>query len=330
MTQTLEVLSRRTATLSSIRGIVHTMKTMSAINAVPYERAAQAAESYHQTVLSGLRAFVIKTGPIAMPVAGQTEKILVVFGSDHGLCGNYNEALAKRAKTEAAKAGAAKAGAAKAGAGAGAKTDSGVRILCVGVRMSDALSDQGLKPEVTFLPPASADGIGRLASSIVTRLDKIGGGDVHNRIAVTLLFTQRTGTGQREPVVSPLLPLTPSLLSDPAKTGWQSRSLPSYTMQATPLLAALLRNHIFASVFQASAEAMVTENAARLALMQQAEQAVDERLEEVGGQFRLMRQDEITNELMDIIIGFEALKKKSPVIRTSAHLLDLHATTPNK
>lgn len=298
MTQTLETLSRRRATLTSIRGIVHTMKIMSAINAVPYEKAAQAIEAYHQTVLDGLRAFIIKSGPIAMPLAVQAERIMVVFGSDHGLCGNYNEVLAARAKTEAAKE--------------GAKAESDVRVLCVGVRMNDALSDQGLKPEATLLPPASADGIGRLASSIVTRLNEIGGGDVHNRIAVTLLFTQRAGTGQRKPVVSPLLPLAPSLLSDPTKAGWQSRSLPGYTMQAKPLFSALLRNHIFASVFSASAEAMVTENAARLALMQQAEQAVDERLEEVGGRFRLLRQDEITSELMDIIIGFEALKKKRP------------------
>lgn len=296
MTQTLETLSRRTATLTSIRGIVHTMKTMSAINAVPYEHAARSVESYHQTVLIGLRAFVAKTGPVAMPVTVQAERVLVVFGSDHGLCGNYNEVLAATARTEAAKA------------------ETGTRILCVGARMKDALSDQGLSPEVTFLPPASADGIGRLASDIVTRLDQIGGGDVHNRIAVTLAFTRRAGKGQREPVVSPLLPVAPSLLSGPGRVGWQSRSLPDYTMQATPLLAALLRNHIFASVFQASAEAMVTENAARLALMQQAEQAVDERLEEVGGQFRLVRQDEITNELMDIIVGFEALKKKSPAL----------------
>jgi F-type H+-transporting ATPase subunit gamma len=294
MTQTLETLSRRTATLTSIRGIVHTMKTMSAINAVPYEHAAQSVESYHQTVLSGLRAFVAKTGPIAMPVSVQAERILVVFGSDHGLCGNYNEVLAERARAEASR------------------MAGGTRVLCVGARMSDALSDQGLSPEVTILPPASADGIGRLATDIVTRLDEIGGGDVHNRIAVTLAFTRRAGKGLREPVVSPLLPLAPSLLSDSGKAGWQSRSLPDYTMRATPLLAALLRNHIFASVFHASAEAMVTENAARLALMQQAEQAVDDRLDEVGGQFRLMRQDEITSELMDIIIGFEALKKNLP------------------
>jgi len=296
VTQTLETLSRRRATLTSIRGIVHTMKTMSAINAVPYEHAARSVESYHQTVLSGIRAFVARTGPIAMPVTVQAEPVLVVFGSDHGLCGNYNEALAARVRTEAAK------------------VASGARVLCVGARMNDALSDQGLSPEVTLLPPASADGIGRLASDIVTRLDDIGGGDVHNRIAVTLAFTRRAGKGQREPAVTPLLPLAPSLLSDPARVGWQSRSLPDYTMQAAPLLSALLRNHIFASVFQASAEAMVTENAARLALMQQAEQAVDERLEEVGGQFRLVRQDEITSELMDIIIGFEALKKKSPAL----------------
>jgi F-type H+-transporting ATPase subunit gamma len=301
MTQTLETLSRRTATLTSIRGIVHTMKTMSAINAVPYEHAAASVESYHQTVLSGLRAFVAKSGPIAMPVDVKAERILVVFGSDHGLCGNYNEALARRVTAESSR------------------EETATRVLCVGVRMKDALSDQGLVPEVTFLPPASADGIGRLASDIVTRLDEIGGGDLHGRLAVTLAFTRRAGRGQkeqkeqkgqRELALTQLLPLASSLLSDMDTTTWQSRSLPDYTMSATPLFASLLRNHIFATVFQASAEAMVTENAARLALMQQAEQAVDDRLDEVGGQFRLVRQDEITNELMDIIIGFEALKKK--------------------
>ena len=60
---------------------------------------------------------------------------------------------------------------------------------------------------------------------------------------------------------------------------------------------------------------MVTENSARLALMQQAEQSVDERIEEVTGELRSVRQDEITNELMDVIIGFEALKKpKKPIM----------------
>ena len=46
MSQTLEQLSRKNDTLTSIRGIVRTMKTLSAINAAPYEQAAQAIEEY--------------------------------------------------------------------------------------------------------------------------------------------------------------------------------------------------------------------------------------------------------------------------------------------
>jgi len=84
---------------------------------------------------------------------------------------------------------------------------------------------------------------------------------------------------------------------------------------ADALLSSLIRSHIFASVFRASAEAMVTENAARLALMQQAEQSVDERIDVVTGDLRSVRQTEITNELMDVIIGFEALKKKQRTLK---------------
>ncbi|UTD55453.1 F0F1 ATP synthase subunit gamma [Halomonas sp. MS1] len=295
MTQTLEALTRRDETLTSIRGIVHTMKTISAINAMPYERAARSIEAYHRTVRSGLRAFVARTGSIALPQAEPVDTIVVVFGSDHGLCGNYNEVLAEKVQAEIAPLKAA---------------TSGVRILCVGAQMNDALAGQGLSPESVFLPPASADGIGRLASSIVTRLDDIGHGEPHNR-KVTLAFTQRAGRGQHEPVLVPLLPLGQAFLAGLADRPWESRSLPDYSMPPPELFAALLRSHIFASVFRASAEAMVTENAARLALMQQAEQSVDDRLDEVKGQLRSVRQDDITTELLDVIIGFEALRSKT-------------------
>jgi F-type H+-transporting ATPase subunit gamma len=73
-------------------------------------------------------------------------------------------------------------------------------------------------------------------------------------------------------------------------------------------LAALIRSYLFAEIFRAAAEAMVTENAARLARMQQAERSVDEQLEALTAEMRSVRQTEITTELLDVIIGFEALK----------------------
>nr|WP_246378585.1 FoF1 ATP synthase subunit gamma [Halomonas fontilapidosi] len=285
------------------------MKTISAINAVPYERAARSIEAYHRTVRSGLHAFVARTGPIAMPSVELADSVVVVFGSDHGLCGNYNELLAEKVAAELVPATAGHAA---------------LRVLCVGAQMHDALAGQGLSPESVLLPPASAEGIGRLAGSIVTRLDDIGGGEPHHR-KVTLAFTQRAGRGQHEPVLMPLLPLGQALLSELVGRPWQSRSLPDYSMPSAELFAALLRSHIFASVFRASAEAMVTENAARLALMQQAEKSVDERLDEVKGQLRSVRQDEITTELLDVIIGFEALRTPS---RRSPHQTP-HPSPPN-
>lgn len=113
-------------------------------------------------------------------------------------------------------------------------------------------------------------------------------------------------------VIAPLLPLSSDLVADLIATPWESRSLPSCTMEISDLFLALLREHLFASLFRAAAEALVTENAARLALMQQAEQSVDERLDTLKSDTRALRQSEITTELLDVIIGFEALKKSKP------------------
>ena len=292
MAQTLEALTRHSDTLTSIRGIVHTMKTLSAINASPYERAATSIEAYHQTILQGFAAFAHRTGGMSLRQEQAADHLIVVFGSDHGLCGNYNDVVAELVKHHC-----------------GTQTVAKQRLLCIGAQMNDALSDHGLTSDLVLLPPASADGIGRLAGDIVTRIDAIGKGQPLHTLTVTLAFTQRAEHGLREPVTRRLLPLAPELLRRGAT--WESRSLPDYTMSADNLLSSLIRSHIFASVFRASAEAMVTENSARLELMQQAEQSVDERIDEVKADLSSVRQTEITNELMDVIIGFEALKKKN-------------------
>lgn len=286
MAQTLEHLSRKNDTLSSIRGIVHTMKTLSAINASPYEQAAQSIEAYHHTVLQGLAAFIYRTGGISLLTEATqvNTRLLVVFGSDHGLCGNYNELLADKVVDYSKSQPIAKQ-----------------HILCIGARMGNALLEQELTPDVVLMPPASADGVGRLAGDIVTRIERLGRGQPLANLAVTLIFTQRVEHGYQETVTRALLPLDKALLQPQQR--WQSRSLPDYSMSAEALLASLIRNHVFASVFRASAEAMVTENATRLALMQQAEQSVDEQLESVKQELSSVRQDEITNELMDIVIG---------------------------
>jgi F-type H+-transporting ATPase subunit gamma len=288
MAQTLERLTRRTDTMQSIRGIVRTMKTMSAINAAPYEQAAEAIDLWRDTVLDGLQGFLHCNGTLSGSVGNDPQRVLIVMGSDHGLCGNYNELLAREVTRHSFAQDA--------------------KIICVGAQMQGALMDEGMTPVASLLPPANTDGLIRLAGQLVTRLDAMRAKAPAGDLAAALIYTQRGTHGSHAPVAQPLLPLDPDMIEALAQRPWTSRSLPQFSMPATDLLAALVRNLVFATLYRAAAEALVTENAARLARMQQAEQSVDEKLEELKSESRSVRQSEITTELLDVIVGFEALK----------------------
>jgi len=293
MVETLEALTRQMGSMESIHSVVHTMKTLSVINSAPYEQAARAIETYHETVLDGLHAFLSATRSLDVPMTPPQSRIIIVFGSDHGLCGNYNEVIADHVATSHC-----------------AQHNHHTKILCVGAQMADALSDRALDIEKVFLPPASVDGLGRLANLLTRHLDEMRQSDGLNEIGVDLAFFARGPAHKDAPRVVPLLPLDTALLNGLRAKPWQSRSLPSYAMPPSDLFRSLLRAHVFASLVRAAAEAMVTENAARLALMQQAEQSVEDRLDTLKSDANALRQSGITTELLDVIIGFEALKRR--------------------
>ena len=163
------------------------------------------------------------------------------------------------------------------------------------------------------LPVFDSDGVvGRLiAGRLLARLDRMRDAPGLADCAVSMVFMQRAGHGRQRPVAQPLLPLDPDLADGFAHRRWQSSSLPFSRLDPAVLLSALLRSYLFSGLYRAAAEAMVTENAARLARMQQAERAVDDRLEMLNADLRALRQSEITTGLLDVIIGFEALRKRN-------------------
>ena len=151
----------------------------------------------------------------------------------------------------------------------------------------------------------------RCSHRLLARLDRMRDAPGLADCAVSMVFMQRAGHGRQRPVAQPLLPLDPDLADGFAHRRWQSSSLPFSRLDPAVLLSALLRSYLFSGLYRAAAEAMVTENAARLARMQQAERAVDDRLEMLNADLRALRQSEITTELLDVIIGFEALRKRN-------------------
>ena len=289
MSQSLEALTRHMTGMESIHSVVHTMKTLSVLNAAPYEQAARAIEDYHQTVLDGLHAFFVATGAPDLSPNPLDRRHIVVFGSDHGLCGTYNDGIATHI----------------AGALAGVAPEVS-QIDCVGAQMADALRDRGVGPSQVFLPAASVDGLARLANLLTQHIEVRQNAGGSRGIAVELVYVSRAVDGTQRPVLVPLLPLSEALVSDLRTRPWLSRTRPAFAMSPDALFRALIRAHVFASLVRAAAEAMLAENAARLAVMQQAERSVEDRLDALKSEANTLRQDEITTELLDVIVGFEA------------------------
>lgn len=104
-----------------------------------------------------------------------------------------------------------------------------------------------------------------------------------------------------------MLPFDQTWLQSLQASTWPTRVLATFTMASEQLFSALLREYFFVSLFRACAESLASENASRLASMQAAQKNIAELLDELTMQYQQERQTSITNELLDIVSGFEAI-----------------------
>ena len=288
--QTLEALGRRIATIEDLRVMVRTMKSLSAVSIRQYESAVAALRDYSRTVELALQA-LLRDRPALdrtpAPAAGPAA--VVVFGSDHGLCGRFNDEVARFAHERLRELDAA---------------GTHRRCLAVGARAEARLTALGEAVDERLFLPGSVSGLAALAQAALVQIDDWGAVEGLGR--VLLIYQRRTSEAVAVPHMRQLLPLSPERLRNLAARPWPSRRLPMFTIDAERLLRAAIRQYLFASVYQAAAESLASEHASRLASMQAAERNIEDHLEEQQAEFRRRRQETITEELLDIVAGFEA------------------------
>lgn len=289
--QTLETLQKVIHTTEDLQSIVRTMKVLAAVSIRQYERAVESLVDYSRTVDLGIQGIVHRNRLILDTRPGITKGGLgvIVFGSDHGLCGRFNETICNFTVEKL----------------------NGLdipirerRILTVGARISAALEAQSLEIEECFFVPGSVGAITATVRQILIKLDIWRRED---REQVLLFYNEHRQGATRNPKMLCLLPIQLSRFNDLKKRSWPSRSIPTYTMSDEHLFSALVRQYLFISIFRACAESLASEHASRLFSMQIAEKNIKERLGQLGTDFRQQRQNAITEELLDVVAGFEAL-----------------------
>ena len=286
-------LRRKIGSAGQLQSVVRTMKALAASSIDQYERAVSALADYSAAVelglsvcLRGTEAAALKTG-----VRNQTEAVTVgavVFGSDQGLVGQFNDVVAQHAVTAlAARPGRS-------------------QVWAVGERVHARLKDAGIAPVGLFAVPNSVKAITPLVGQILMASDQhnglSAGGELH------LFYNRPTAGAGYEPSSQRLLPLDESWRRTLADRPWPTGNLPEVVGGGSATLRALIREYLFVSLFRACADSLASENASRLAAMQRADKNIDELLGTLTSDFHRLRQSGIDEELFDVVSGFEALR----------------------
>ncbi|MGA8744558.1 MAG: F0F1 ATP synthase subunit gamma, partial [Solirubrobacterales bacterium] len=211
MSKTTVSLRRKIAGAGDLQSVVRTMKAAAAANIGQYEKSVSALAGYYRTVELGLGACFRENGTAPYIVERNEKKAAgviraVVFGSDQGLVGQFNDVVADFAvKTLADLPGKP-------------------QVWAVGERVQARLTDARLPLIGLFSVPNSVKAITPLVGQILVETEAHHGqGEVTE---LHLFYNRPTSGAAYAPVGQRLLPLDETWRHKLSELPWPTRTLP--------------------------------------------------------------------------------------------------------
>lgn len=292
-----ERLRKRVDAAESLQSITAAMKALASVRIRGFRDAVASLEAYRTSLELGFQAALrdVPGGQRAGAAAGaltegkeEEPAGVVVFGSDLGLVGRFNEQIASFA------------------AGRLRELGDPVRVAAVGHRLVPHLRGRGVELAVVLPVAAGPSRLTGLARELLLTIEEWRGEGVE-RVAVSH-HAYRRGAAYG-PRWQPLLPLDPDWLAELADRPWPTRVSPRYRAPWESLFGFLVREHLHVSMVRAAAESQASEHAGRLAAMERAEGRIEEHRERLQQELRDRRQEAITEELLDLMTGYRAAEE---------------------
>ncbi|PIE11663.1 MAG: F0F1 ATP synthase subunit gamma [Rhodobacterales bacterium] len=290
----LKDLKTRIESVKSTRKITKAMQMVAAAKLRRAQEAAEQARPYAErfnAVMASLAASVGDgdSAPRLLSGTGQDQvHLLVVMTAERGLCGGFNANIAKLAKQHADKL---------------AAEGKSVKILTVGKKGRDALrrshGELFIKDAHVDLSEVKRVGYGNaqdIAQGILSRFDA-GEFDV-----ATIFYSEFENVVSQTPKAKQIIPA-----SYEETAGDDAEALYDYEPGEEEILSDLLPRGVATQVFTALLENGASEQGARMSAMDNATRNAGEMIDKLTIEFNRTRQAVITNELIEIISGAEAL-----------------------
>ena len=291
----LKELRNRIASVQATQKITRAMQMVAASKLRRAQEAAEAARPYATRlgrVLSNLAASVdgSPSAPaLLVGTGGDKTHLLVVVTSERGLCGGFNNAIARLARRKALALKAA---------------GQQVKILCVGRKGADVLRrefDADMLEAVRFqgMKAPGFEQAQDIAAQIITLFEE-GGFDV-----ASLFYAEFVNVITQKPVARQIVPV--ALGDDETQTDALQGAVYDYEPEENEILTALLPRNIAVQILRALLENAAGEQGARMSAMDNATRNAGEMIDKLSITYNRSRQAQITKELIEIISGAEAL-----------------------
>ncbi|WP_308915789.1 F0F1 ATP synthase subunit gamma [Jannaschia sp. LMIT008] len=286
----LKDLKNRIESVKSTRKITKAMQMVAAAKLRRAQDAAESARPYAErfdAVLSSLAAAVGDSDSAPRLLAGtgsDKTHLLVVMTAERGLCGGFNGNIAKRARQDADRL-----------MGEG-KT---VKILTVGKKGRETLRRTHGDHFVAHVDLTDVKRVGYgdasgIAADVLKRFDA-GEFDV-----ATIYFSRFESVISQVPTAQQIIPFQ-------VPEGADAGALYDYEPSEEGILADLLPRGVATAIFAALLENGASEQGARMSAMDNATRNAGDMIDDLTVEYNRSRQAVITNELIEIISGAEAL-----------------------
>lgn len=283
----LAELEDRISSMSDLGGIFAAMRALAVIRMQEARQALAGIRRYADIVARGLGQASQLMGNPTVFQRGDPCRILVVFLAEHGFVGGFNERLLDELRTV---------------------RQAQDMVFMIGTRGAAQAQERAMTSVWDAAMATHVQGALETASTVAAELYRRVAAGSAGRI--TLLYGQSQQAGLPRTALKSVLPLELSRFH-----GETNAPPPLHHLEPALLLERLATAYIFAQLAEAAIEALASENAARFYAMEAAHDNVTKKLALLQQQARQERQEDITNELLEIGGGVLAA---SPT-RTSNH-----------
>ncbi|MGB8622274.1 MAG: F0F1 ATP synthase subunit gamma [Paracoccaceae bacterium] len=288
----LKDLKNRIGSVKSTRKITKAMQMVAAAKLRRAQEAAENARPYAErmnAVMGGLAASVqgSDSAPRLLSGTGRDDvHLLVVMTSERGLCGGFNASIVRQARAKITELTAA------------GKT---VNILTVGKKGREQLKREHGERFIGHVDLSEVKRIGYVNAQDIAR-DILARFDAGEFDVATIFYSEFKSVISQIPTEQQIIPAVFD-----AEDADEASTLYDYEPSEEGILADLLPRGVATQIFAALLENRASEEGARMSAMDNATRNAGEMIDDLTIEYNRTRQAVITNELIEIISGAEAL-----------------------